>query len=65
MNIQWKKSVFVQSAILWRKTTLISGVVGGAGADPQTCKMGTYFLMSLTLTDPSLNNFQLNGAKLF
>ena len=30
-----------------------------------TCKMGTSFLMSLALTEPSLNNFQLDGAKLF
>ena len=58
MNIQWKKSVFVQSAILWRKTTLISGVVGGAGADPQTCKMRTSFFMSLALYMSIFDNFQ-------
>ena len=48
---------------LWSKTTLNTGGMGGAGVDPPTCKMGTFFLMSLTLTEPSLNNFQLNGGK--
>ena len=43
---------------LWSKTTLNTGGMGGAGVDPPTCKMGTFFLMSLTLTVPSLNNFQ-------
>ena len=33
--------------------------------DLPTCKMGIFLLMSLTLTEPSLNNFQLNGAKMF
>ena len=39
--------------------------LSGTWEDPPTCIMGTFFLMSLTLTEPSLNNFQLNGAKLF
>ena len=47
------------------KTSLNIGGVGGAGADPPTCKMGEFFLMSLTLTEPSLYNFQLNGEKMF
>ena len=50
---------------LWSKTTLNIGGMGGARVDPPICKMETFFLMSLTLTEPSLNNFQLNGAKLF
>ena len=29
------------------KITLITGSVGGARADPHTCKMGTLFLMTL------------------
>ena len=50
---------------LWSKTTLIASSVSWAGVNPPTCKMGTFFLMSLTLTltEPSLNNFQLNGGK--
>ena len=44
---------------VWSRTTLITEV------DPPSCKMGTFFLRPLTLTEPSLNNFQLNGAKMF
>ena len=29
------------SASVWRKTALITGSVGGARADPPTCKMWT------------------------
>ena len=46
-------------ALLWSKTTRTTGGVGGTWEDPPTCKMGTFFLMSLTLTEPSLNNFKL------
>ena len=46
-------------ALLWSKTSQTTGGVDGTWEDPPTCKM------SLTLTDPSLHNFQLNGAKLF
>ena len=49
----------------WSKTTLITGSVGRTGVDPPSCKMGIFFLMSLTLTEPSFNNFHLNGAKMF
>ena len=52
-------------ALLWSKTTRTTGGMGVTWEDPPTCIMGTFFLMSLTLTEPSLNNFQLNGAKLF
>ena len=52
-------------ASIWSKTSLNTGGVGGARADPPSCKMGTFFLMSLTLTEPIFNNFQLNGAKMF
>ena len=51
-------------ASVWSKTTLNTGGVGEAGVDPQTCKMGTYFPMSLTLCTkylllmPILNAFQ-------
>ena len=48
---------------LWSKTTLNTGGMGGARVDPPTCEMGTFLLMSLTLAEPSLNNFQLNGGK--
>ena len=41
-HIQWKKSVFVQSA-------LYACCVGGAVEDPSPCKMGKFFLVSLTL----------------
>ena len=51
-----------QNAILWSKTTQTTGGVDRIWEDPPTCKMGTFFLMSLTLTEPSLNNFQLNRA---
>ena len=47
---------------VWSKTTLIKGHVGGAGACPPTCKMGTFFHIPLALTMPINNNFQLNGA---
>ena len=52
-------------ALLWSKTTQTTGGVDGTWEDSPTCKMGTFFLMPLTLTEPSFNNFQLNGAKLF
>ena len=42
---------------VWSKTTLITG--GGAGANPPSCKTGTFFLMSLAI----YRNFQSNGAK--
>ena len=51
-------------ASVWSKTSLNTGGVGGTGEDPPTCKMETFF-MSLTLTEPIFNNFQLNGAKMF
>ena len=35
--------------IVWNKTTLITGGAGGAGVDPPTCKMGIFFIISLTL----------------
>ena len=28
---------------VWSKTTLITGCVGGAGMDPPSCKMDTFF----------------------
>ena len=48
---------------LWSKTSLNTGGMCRARVNPPTCKMGTFFRMSLTLTEPSLNNFQLNGGK--
>ena len=52
-------------ASVWSKTSLNTGGVGGAETDPFTCKMGTFFLRSLTLIEPIFNNFQINGAKMF
>ena len=43
---------------VWYKTTLNTGGVSVARADPQTWKMGTSFLMSLALRIPIFNNFQ-------
>ena len=42
---------------LWSKTTLNTDGMGGVRVDPPTCKLGIFFLRSLTLTEPSLNNF--------
>ena len=36
--------------LLWSKTTRTTGGVGGTWEDPPTCEMGTFLLMSLTLT---------------
>ena len=55
----------IRKPFLWSKTSLNTGGVGRTREDPPTCKMRTFFLMSLTLTEPSFNNFQLNGAKIF
>ena len=45
-------------ASVWSKTTLDTGGVGRAGADPQNLKMGTSFLMSLALRMSIFNMFQ-------
>ena len=50
---------------LFSKTTLIPGGMGGTRVNTPTCKIGTFFLMSLTLTEPSLNNFQFMERKCF
>ena len=50
---------------VWSKTTLFIGGVGETGVDPPNCKMGTFILLSLTIAEPSLINFQLNGVKMF
>ena len=42
------------------KTTLITVHVGGTRACPPTCKMGTFFHISLALSMPISNKFQLN-----
>ena len=47
---------YFPAASVWSKNTLNSVGVGGAGADPQTCKMWTSFLM------PIFNYFQKNRA---
>ena len=39
---------------------LNGGGVGGAGRDPLTCKMGTFFMMFLTLIQSIFISFQLN-----
>ena len=45
-------------ASVWGKTALNTGSVVGAGADPQTWKMGSSFLISLVLRIQIYNNFQ-------
>ena len=35
---------------VWSKMTLIKGYVGGAGADPPSCKVGAFFLKSMALS---------------
>ena len=47
---------------VWRQTTLITCSVGGEGVCQPTCKMGTFFPIPLAITEPILNNFQLNEA---
>ena len=47
----------------WSKTTPNTDGMGGARVNPSSSKMRTFILLSLTLTEPSLNNFQLNGGK--
>ena len=63
--IQFWTERIAHLAVLWSKTTQTTGGVDGIWENPPTCKMGTFFLMSLTLTEPNLNNFQSNGAKLY
>ena len=48
---------------VWSKTTLITSSVGRAKLDPPSCKTGTFFLRSLTLSVPIYRNFQSNGGK--
>ena len=50
-------------ALLWSKTSLITGGVGRAGVDPPSRKTNTFFLRSLALSAPIFRNFQSNGAK--
>ena len=47
-------------ALLWSKTTRTTGSVCRKWEDPPTSKMETFFLMSLTLTEPILKKFQSN-----
>ena len=62
--VKWNRNT-VLDRILWTirsvlsKTTQITGDVGEAEAVPPTCKVGTFFLMSLTLTESIFNNFYL------
>ena len=52
-----------QKALLWNKTTLITGGVGGAGVDPPFWKNKYIFsFKSLALIVPIYRNFQSNGA---
>ena len=53
---------------VWSKTVYLNRV-GGAGEEPLTCNMGTFFLISLTLTKPKnflreRRTFGKNGEKL-
>ena len=56
-NIQWDCKSVGSHASIWGKTTLITGIVGGAEAGPPMCKMGTFFHIPLALTMPISNNF--------
>ena len=47
---------------VWSKTTLITSGVGVAGVDPPSCKMDTFFLVSLALSLPIYRHFQSNGV---
>ena len=40
---------------VWSKTSLNTGGMGKASVNPPTCKMGTFFLIPLTLTEPIFN----------
>ena len=51
------------NALLWSKTTLTTGSVGGPGVDPPHRKMNTFFLRSLALSVPIYRYFQSNGGK--
>ena len=50
------------NALLWSKTILTIGSVGGPGVDPAPKKMNTFFLRSLALSVPIYRHFQSNGA---
>ena len=50
--------IWIKHTPVWSKTTLNTGGVGGAWAGPQTCEMVTFFLMSLALHKPILNNLK-------
>ena len=43
-------------------TTLIDRVVGVAGVCSYTCKLGTFFVMPLTLPMPIFEKISLRGA---
>ena len=47
---------------IWSKTTLITRGVGGAGVDPPSWKMDTFFLGSLALSVSIYRNLQSNRA---
>ena len=49
------------NALLWSKTPLTTGSVGGPGVDPPPRKMNKFFLRSLALSVPIYINFQSNG----
>ena len=51
------------NALLWSKTTLTTGSVGGAGVDPPPWKMDSIFLGSLALSVPIYRYFLSNGGK--
>ena len=48
----WIERIAQTNAILWSKTTLTTGSVGGAGVDPPPRKTDTFFLVSLALSVP-------------
>ena len=52
----------LHKALLWSKTTLTTGGVGGVGVDLPPWKTNTIFLGSLALSLSIYRYFQSNGA---
>ena len=51
-----------RNALLWSKTILTTGNVGGPGVDPPLRKINALFLRSLALSVPIYRHLQSNGA---
>ena len=53
--------MFNHTSYILLKKPLIVRAVGGAWAGKPTCKLRTFLIIPLTLTEPMFNNFQENG----